>query len=200
MNKGNKDLIDAAINNLDWESIFKTHNSLERGIGGGNYMIPGVKKKNFSEGITIKDLKRELRNILKYMISNDINALSYECWDIFWTNGEWIKNSMFPPMEDFFEEEMEGAENVSSPSPEINSSHFRSKLEIFYSIQKIVLTGYIDGAPSNKKIKTNNEPLSDIKIKDINGLKTQLEKAILTEDYELAHELKKLINRLDNEK
>jgi len=116
MNKENSKLIEKTISSLDWNSIFDSGKVFKFGVGEDVTAIPGIKKKNFSEGVTKTEYKSELKSLLKYVVENDISELIYGPWMIFWFNSEW----------DLEEEEEE-------------DSYLGSSIEVIYSPQRICL-------------------------------------------------------------
>jgi len=88
-------------------------------VGEDVTTIPGIKKKNFSDGVTKSEYKSELKSILKYVVENDISELIYGPWMIFWFNREW----------DLGEEE--------------EDSYLGSSIEVIYSPQRICLANVL---------------------------------------------------------
>ena len=52
MRKDFRKLIEKVIQNLDWDTIFEIHKAFKFGIGEGSEVIPGLKRKIFSEDLT----------------------------------------------------------------------------------------------------------------------------------------------------
>ena len=54
-------LMDKVVQNLDWDSILAVHKVFKMGVGEGNEIIPGLKRKPYSESLSKTDLKNELK-------------------------------------------------------------------------------------------------------------------------------------------
>ena len=156
-------LIEKAISSLDWDSICNSAKVFKFGVGEGVTVIPGVKKKNFSEEITKNEYKSELKNLLKYVVENDMTELIYGPWIIFWFNSEWDLGT-----EDYSEEL--GMD-----------SQMGSTIEILYSPQRVSLTSIVE--------KSDSRLFENDSIK----LENMLKKAVDSEDYELASKLRDVI-------
>lgn len=167
-------LMDKIIQNLDWDSILAVHKVFKRGVGEGNEVIPGLKRKVYSESLSKTDLKNELKTLIKYMVSNHIPQISYGHWIIYWINDEWDVD--FSEEEDD-EEELEDVEYSFIMEPQ---------LEVIYSPQRITLKGEASVSESDRREFVNLEDM--------------LEKAIKNEDYELATKIRDLIKNQNKEK
>lgn len=88
MKKPNNKLIDKVISSLDWDSIIEVNKCFKIGVGEGTSVIPGIKRKVFTDTLNKNDIKSELKVLLNYAIDNDIAELFYGPWMIFWVNGE----------------------------------------------------------------------------------------------------------------
>lgn len=181
MKDNHKKLLNSLIKTIDWDSLLKVQKSFNLGIGTGNFAVPGLKRKNPNSDITIRDLKNELRSLIKYMIENDVPQMQYSYWHIFWTNEEWEFNldmGIIPPEEDEFDE----MEEMEDELGEVDIT-IKARLEVLYCPQRIML---MDGTISEK----NEDPI------DIEKLENALSKAILTENYERAAEIRDLIRSI----
>ena len=77
MEKGIQKIVDKLVQSLDWDSILLIHQAFKHGIGQGSEVIPGLKRKNYDQNLGIKDLKHELKTILKYVVENDYQSFTY---------------------------------------------------------------------------------------------------------------------------
>jgi hypothetical protein len=170
---GNK-IVEKIISSLDWDSIYEVNKCFKLGVGEGTSVVPGIKRKVFSDSLTKNDIKGELKTLLKYVIENDVAELFYGPWMIFWVNGEWIKLNL----EDKDDEGSE--ESLGEVNTEINIS-FDSTLEVIYSPQRITVSG------SNPQTEAVNED------SDVTLLESMLKKALDSENYELANKIKELL-------
>jgi hypothetical protein len=82
-------LIEKLVQSLDWDTIFGVHKTFKFGIGEGSEVIPGLKRKIYSESLTKNDVKNELKALLRFVVNNDISKFSYGPWMIFWFNQDW---------------------------------------------------------------------------------------------------------------
>lgn len=169
MRKEYQKLIEKLVQSLDWDTIFEIHKSFKFGVGEGSEVIPGLKRKVFSESLTKNDLKNELKTLIKFAIENNHPKLIYGQWMIFWFNQEWNAEI---PMENYvdFEEDEDMEEYV-----------FDSRLEVFYAPQRIAITANLE---SPEEAKADSE---------FSAIETMLEKALSTENYELASKLKEVL-------
>jgi hypothetical protein len=181
MRKQNNKLIDKVISSLDWDSIFEVNKSFKIGVGEGPSVIPGLKRKAFSESLTKADLKAELKALLKYVVDNDIAELFYGSWMIFWVNGEWIQIDMQDDDDDDDDDDVNMPGNPDTKS--MIDVHFDSSLEVIYSPQRICVVG------NSQKETTDTQGESDI-----NRLEAMLKKALDSENYELAGKIKDLLS------
>ncbi len=166
-------MLDRVIQNLDWESILAVHRVFKMGVGEANVIIPGLKRKPFSESLSKTDLKNELKTLIKHAIENHIPQITYGHWIIYWVSDEW--DSDFS--EDADDEELEDEEFYFVMEPQ---------LEVIYSPQRINLRGEITNPQESPKEFVNLEDM--------------LEKAIRNEDYELATKIRDLIKNQNKEK
>ena len=172
MKKPNNKLIDKVISSLDWDSIIEVNKCFKIGIGEGTSVIPGIKRKVFSDVLNKNDIKSELKILLNYAIENDIAELFYGPWMIFWVNGEWVELS-----DDDDEDDEPTGGNIKAGL----NIRFDSSLEVIYSPQRIHVIGN-----TGKSDLTKDES-------DINRLEEMLKKAIATENFELATKIKDLL-------
>ncbi len=166
-------LMDKVIQNLDWDSILAVHKVFKMGVGEGNEIIPGLKRKPFSDSLTKNDLKNELKSLIKHAIENHVPQISYGHWIIYWVSEEWDVDFT----EDIDEEDLEEEGLAFLMDPQ---------LEVIYSPQRINLRGEFSNPEGEKKEYVNLEDM--------------LEKAIKNEDYELATKIKDLIKNQNKEK
>jgi hypothetical protein len=173
MKKPNNKLIDKVISSLDWDSIIEVNKCFKIGIGEGTSVIPGIKRRVFSDTLNKNDIKSELKILLNYAIDNDLDEIFYGPWMIFWVNGEWLE-----VMGDDYEEDNEP---ISGDIKAGLNIRFDSSLEVIYSPQRIHVIGN-----TGKKDSEKDES-------DINKLESMLKKAIDTENFELATKIKDLL-------
>jgi len=170
--------MDQAISHIGWDSILKIHEAFRLGIGASNIVIPGVKKKDFDSKITVKDLKSELRCIVRYMIENDIPYFHYSNWIVSWTSDLWDFNMEFGA--DIEDEDID--DDMIGDEFDIE---FRPKLEIIYCPQRITLFGdYSEERPEEGVIP---------QMTDDEKLEIMLKKALDSENYEQASKIRDLI-------
>ena len=174
MAKRTNKLIDKVISSLDWDSIHEVNKCFKIGIGEGTSVIPGIKRKIFSDSLTKNDIKGELKTLLVYAIENDVAELFYGPWMIFWINAEWveIKDSAKDDDDDDDEEgEVRSTININ----------LQSSLEVIYSPQRIHIVG---NSPKNEGSQEES---------DVTRLEVMLKKALDTESYEIATKIKELL-------
>jgi hypothetical protein len=178
MRKEHSKLVDKVISSLDWDSIFEVYKAFKMGIGEGSNVIPGIKRKPFSDSLTKNDIKGELKTILKQVIEGDISDIIYGPWIINWDNGDWepIEDELDDDIDDQAEESIEDANIVNS------------RLEVIYAPQRIALI------INSLKDDQQGEESSDSYI--IEGL---MQKAIRNEDYELASKFRDILKHQDKE-
>ena len=175
MKKEHTKLMDKIIQSLDWDSIYEINKVLKMGVGMGSEVIPGVKKKPFSESLTKADFKAELKSLIKHAMKNHIPQLNYGNWIIYWVSDEWDIDVHYPDElddDDIDEESGEDDDFVFYLEPQ---------LEIIFAPQRISLVGEI-----SRDLEEQNENLN---------LEEMLEKAIQKEDYELASKIRDLISQ-----
>ncbi len=177
MHKDFQKLIDKLVQSLDWESIYTIHKAFKFGVGEGSEVIPGLKRKIYSDSLTKTDLKNELKTLLKFVIENDQNKMVYGQWMIFWFNQEW---EIIDEQE--MREEMGDDEDI-----EIEFFATESRLEVIYSPQRICLT-----------INVNSGEVPVAAKSDYSALQTMLDKALAKEDYELAQKLQEILKLTNN--
>jgi len=178
MRKEHSKLIDKVISSLDWDSIFEVYKAFKMGIGEGSNVIPGIKRKPFSDSLTKNDIKGELKTILKQVIDGDIPDITYGPWIINWDNGDW------EPVEDEVDEDIDDQEEENIEDPNI----VNSRLEVIYAPQRIALI------INSLKDEQPEEELNDSYL--IEGL---MQKAIKNEDYELASKFRDILKHQDKE-
>jgi hypothetical protein len=175
MKKPNNKLIDKVISSLDWDSIIEVNRCFKIGVGEGTSVIPGIKRKIFSDSLSKNDVKTELKTLLNYAIDNDIAELFYGPWMIFWVNGEWIE------IKDAEDDDDEDDEPIGGDMKAGFNINFDSSLEVIYSPQRIHVVGNTDKTDLNKDES------------DVTRLEAMLKKAIDTENFELATKIKDLL-------
>jgi hypothetical protein len=174
MAKRTNKLIDKVISSLDWDSIHEVNKCFKIGIGEGTSVIPGIKRKIFSDSLTKNDIKGELKTLLVYAIENDIAELFYGPWMIFWINGEWIE----------IKEGERDNDDDDDEEGDVRSTiniNIQSSLEVIYSPQRIHIVG---NAPKNEGSQDES---------DASRLEVMLKKALDTESYEIATKIKELL-------
>ena len=170
MRKDFQKLIEKVIQSLDWDTIYEVNKVFKFGVGGGSEVIPGLKRKPYSDSLTKNDVKNELKFLLRFVISNDISKFVYGQWMIFWFNQDW----------DLIWEDEEGEAIEEGEEEEYKVD---SRLEVFYAPQRISLT--IDASPEDPK---------DPNFADSVILNAMLQKALASENYELAGKLQELLD------
>ena len=176
MKKPNNKLIDKVISSLDWDSIIEVNKCFKIGVGEGTSVIPGIKRKVFSDTLNKHDIKSELKTLLNYAIENDIAELFYGPWMIFWVNGEWVELRNDDDYDDDGDDEPIGGDVKAGLNIKFDSS-----LEVIYSPQRIHVIGNTE---KNDLAKDES---------DVSRLETMLKKAIDTENFELATKIKDLL-------
>jgi hypothetical protein len=177
MNKDFQKLIDKLVQSLDWDSIYTIHKAFKFGVGEGSEVIPGLKRKVFSEILSKNDVKNELKTLLKFVIENDLNKMVYGQWMIFWINQEW----------DLLDEEEMRQEMGEDEDIEIEFVTAESRLEVIYAPQRICLTVDINSGQVPTATKS-----------DYSALQSMLDKALAKEDYELAQKLQEILKLTNN--
>lgn len=177
-------LVNEIIKNLDWEMILGVHKMFKKGVGCEPMIIPGVKRISDPELVTVKDLKNELKSIIKFTISKGSGELNYGLWYISWYNSEDERYLDFP------EEDEEGYDEREEEMEEFES-WFPTKLQVVLAPQKMAV---IDATPPSAYSK--DPEVQSIPV----ALENMLEEAIKKEDYELANKLKAVISHQDKNK
>jgi hypothetical protein len=175
MRKPNNKLIDKVISSLDWDSIIEVNRCFKIGVGEGTSVIPGIKRKIFSDSLSKNDVKAELKTLLNYAIDNDVAELFYGPWMIFWVNGEWVELR-----NDDYEDD-EDDEPIGGDIKAGLNINFDSSLEVIYSPQRIHVVGNTDKNSIDKDES------------DVTRLEAMLKKAIDSENFELATKIKDLL-------
>lgn len=173
MKKEHSKLMEKVLQSLDWDSILEINKVLKIGTGSGSEIVPGVKKKPFTENITKNDFKSELRALIKYAIENHLPQVSYGNWIIYWVSDDWDVEMTFP-------QEMDD-DSIDDIQDEGTFFVMEPHLEVIYSPQRISLKGDI------------SDPISEGK--EYVNLEEMLEKAVSNEDYELATKIRDLISQ-----
>lgn len=172
MKKEHSKLMDKVLQSLDWDSILEINKVLKLGTGTGNEIIPGVKKKPFSESITKNDYRNELKALIKHAIENHVPQMSYGNWIIYWVSDEW-------DIEVNYSEELDDDE-IEGMDPEEYRFVMEPQIEVIFSPQRINLVGEAS-QPEGEKEFVNLEEM--------------LERAIKNEEYELATKIRDLISQ-----
>lgn len=162
------------VQSLDWDTIFGVHKTFKFGIGEGSEVIPGLKRKIYSESLTKNDVKNELKALLRFVINNDVSKFSYGPWMIFWFNQDW---------DIIFEEDEEFEGDL-----EIDDFKVESRLEVLFSPQRICLT--VDAKPEEAGDALSNEEAV---------LTKMLKKALKAENYEMAGKIQELLDLNNSE-
>jgi hypothetical protein len=170
-------LINEVLKNLDWDMVLGVHRMFKKGVGCEPHVIPGVKRIDDPEKITVKDLKNELKNVLKFIISRGSGEFNYGLWYVSWYDND--DDSYFE-----FEEE----EEFDEENPDLQS-WFPTKLQVVLAPQKMAV---VDLSPPS--YHTPNVQTSPV------ALEKMLDDAIKKEDYELANKLKEVIAHQEKEK
>jgi len=170
MRKDFQKLVEKVVQSLDWDTIFEVHKVFHFGVGEGSEVIPGLKRKVFSDNLTKNDVKNELKFLLRFVVNNDIHRFSYGQWMIIWFNQDWE----MPNEDEELDEEFE--DDIEEFIPE-------SRLEVFYAPQRIALT--LRAAPI---VISPAEEIENA------TLKQMLDSALSKEDYELARKVQDLID------
>jgi hypothetical protein len=167
-------LIEKLVQSLDWNTIFGVHKTFKFGIGEGSEVIPGLKRKIYSESLTKNDVKNELKALLRFVVNNDISKFSYGPWMIFWFNQDW---------DIIFEED----ENLEGDL-EFDDYRVESRLEVLFSPQRICLT--VDAKPEEEGDALSNEEAV---------LTKMMKKALKSENYEIAGKIQELLDLNNSE-
>jgi hypothetical protein len=181
-NTADNKLIDKIITSLDWDSILEVNKCFKLGVGEGSSVVPGIKRKVFSESLTKNDIKTELKTLLKYVVANDVAEMFYGPWMIFWVNGDWIKLDL--------DKDEDDDDQPNNPFGEVNTEvvvSFDSTLEVIYSPQRITVAG---NSHHNGGVSEDS---------DVTRLETMLKKALDSENYELANKIKELLALQNNQ-
>jgi hypothetical protein len=167
MEKGIQKIVDKLVQNLDWDSILMIHKAFKHGIGQGSEVIPGLKRKNYDQNLGVKDLKHELKTILKYVVENDYQSFTYGNWIVSWYNQEWNQDTI---IETLSQEDEEIEFEVELPN---------TKLEVIYAPQRICISMDTGVTPSG--------------VSDLDTLKSMLENALAEENYEMAQKIQDIL-------
>jgi hypothetical protein len=175
MGKKNNQFIEKVISSLDWDSILNVNKCFKIGIGEESSVIPGIKRKIFSDSITKNDIKNELKYLLNYVIDNDIPEIFYGPWMIYWVNADWAETS------NEYTEEIENEYMEEMGESIMNTTFEQSSLEVIYSPQRIHIMGSVVKPETNQKES------------DITRLESMLKKSLDSENYEVASKIKELL-------
>jgi hypothetical protein len=171
----NKLLIERVLETIDWATIFKFYKLVKRKIGSEPNGIPGIKKLKRGEKLSQDHIKEEVKCLLYHVVFNDISQFVYGPWYILWVNGEW---------EVEFESEEGEDENTFIPIME-------SVIEVSFSPMVVI---------SKENLNYEEIPFFGDDEEEEN-LDEKLERAVNQENYELASEIKKMIeNKKKHEK
>ncbi|NBV28563.1 hypothetical protein EBS02_06060 [bacterium] len=171
MEKQHQKIVKTVIKNLDWDSISRIHESFKYGVGQSNQVLPGMKRKDFSQGITKKDIQDELNIVLQYVIENDYQTYIYGPWIISWYNQEWG--------EKIIQETKSNGEEELDIEIEVDQD---SKLEVAYAPQRICVT-------MNTEIFSE----SPASVSESTTLQKMLDNAISQEKYEIAQKIQEIL-------
>jgi hypothetical protein len=167
MEKGIQKIVDKLVQSLDWNSILMIHKAFKHGIGQGSEVIPGLKRKNYDQNLEVKDLKHELKTILKYVVVNDYQSFTYGNWIVSWYNQEWNQDTI---IETLSQEDEEIEFEVELPN---------TRLEVIYAPQRICISMDTGVTPSG--------------VSDLDTLKAMLENALAEENYEMAQKIQDIL-------
>lgn len=175
MRKEHSKLIDQVVKNLDWDCILEVYKAFKMGVGEGSTVIPGIKRKPFGDSLKKEDIRNELKVILKHVVTGDISELSYGPWIISWMNGDWE-----------FEEidETEGEEYAD----EEDLSLVNSRLEVILAPQRIAMI--VNSVKSEEFYEGESDSLK---------IEIMLQKALQSEDYELASKFRDILKYQNKE-
>ncbi len=178
MKKEHSKLIEKVVSNLDWDCIFESYRAFKMGVGEGNIVIPGIKRKPFSDSLTKNDIKNELKVLLKHAINGDVTEIYYGPWIISWINGDWSAEEIEIDFD--IQDEAEAEEEMQEELQE--EIIVSSRLEVIYAPQRISLS-----------IGSVREQLSDGEEPDTLKIEMMMQKAIQNEDYELASKFRDIL-------
>jgi hypothetical protein len=145
------------------------------GVGEGNTIVPGIKRKPFSDRLTKNDIKGELKILLKHVVEGGINEINYGPWIVIWSDGDW----------EYSDELEENEEEYGTE--EVDDSVVSSRLEVIYAPQRIALI-----------INSYREEITEEE-EDSVMLEVMMQKAIDKEDYELASKFKDILKHQNKE-
>jgi hypothetical protein len=175
MRKEHSKLIDKVVKSLDWDSIYDVYKAFKMGVGEGSSVVPGIKRKPFSDSLTKEDIRNELKVIIKHIVSSDISDLVYGPWIINWINGDWA-----------ILDEDEDGEKIELSEDEMLIVN--SKLEVIFAPQRIsMMIDSIAGEYSNEEES------------DIMKIELMMQKALQAEDYELASKFRDILKYQNKE-
>lgn len=166
--------------NLDWDMVLGVHKMFKKGVGCEPMIIPGVKRIPDPELLTIKDLKNELKLLLKSLIEKGSGEMNYGLWYISWYNNEDEQFLDFSDEDEIDEEEMENYQ-----------TWFPTKLQVVLAPQRMAV---VDSRPPSNI--PSGQGVQTIPV----ALDNMLEEAIKKEDYELANKVKAVIAHQEKSK
>lgn len=164
-------MIEKVVQSLDWDSILLIHKAFKHGVGQGSEVIPGLKRKVYEDSLGVRDLKSELKSILKYVVENDYRSYIYGNWIISWYNQQWNEQTV---IETYTQNDQEIELEIELPN---------SKLEVVYAPQRICIMSDLEENESSVRISSDHLTL-----------KTMLDKALAEENYEMAQKIQDLLN------
>jgi hypothetical protein len=182
MKKEHSKLVEKVIGNLDWDCIFESYRAFKMGVGEGNIVIPGIKRKQFSDSLTKNDIKNELKVLLKHAINGDVTEIYYGPWIISWINGDWSINDLEIEFDTDSDEDAGIYETEQDESMVQDEIIVSSRLEVIYAPQRISLS-----------IGTIKEGLAGEEESDLLKIEMMMQKAIQNEDYELASKFRDIL-------
>ena len=175
----NKQLMERALDTINWDLVFKFYKLVGRTIGTESNQIPGIKKIEKGSKLAKENIREELSCLVSHVMENDISQFIYGPWEITWVNGEWEVE-----VEGDLKDDDESGEKSFVPICE-------SFLEIHFSP---VVVSVKDIVIENDSDRTESER-SGISKKD---LERELEKAVDEENFELASRLRDVISIYKN--
>lgn len=174
-------LVNEVLRNLDWDMVLGVHKMFKKGVGCEPMIIPGVKRIPDTELVTIKDLKNELKLLMKSIIDKGSGEMNYGLWYVSWYNNE---DEQFLDFSD--EENAQDEEDM-----EDYQTWFPTKLQVVLAPQRMAV---VDNRPPSS-ISSGQE----VQVIPV-ALENMLEDAIKKEDYELANKVKAVIAHQDKTK
>ncbi len=160
--------------NLDWDMILGVYKMFNKGVGCESMIIPGVKRKPNADDLTVKDIKHELKSLIKLVMTKGSGEINYGLWIINWYNSD--EEGMIEFLDEENEEFDEQDEEIEF------EPWFPTKLQVILAPQIISVIENMQAIEETTHIPSTT------------SLDNMLEEAIKKEDYELANKLKAVIS------